>query len=326
MNKAMPGLCSRPGHRPSASVTWTGPTSLSVRDVTVRDRVDECGDPSHFAGLLRCSGMLLLATLALLAAMPSRGAVADEPQAATKEAAPPGPNAGGATVDAKQAGPPMTLLDSESATPPGLIRLSKEGEVWIDPKRKMVVVDGTVCLRRGTLEMFACPKGTKEHESVVAVNGLPSVIHAGLLAVGAKAGTPVRFRPEYQPPTGSTIEVWVLWRDEQGQPRKVPAQQWIRDVRTKKPMPYDWVFAGSGFWTDDQSGQRRYHGDAGDFICVSNFPTATLDIPVESSQSDEQLLFEAFTDHIPNLGTKVRLVLSVRRPAPTPPMKEDPNP
>src|SRR5262245_55176159 len=51
-----------------------------------------------------------------------------------------------------------------------LVRLSEKGEIWLDLKRKAVVVDGTVCLREGTLEMFACPKGTKEHESVVALN------------------------------------------------------------------------------------------------------------------------------------------------------------
>jgi hypothetical protein len=42
---------------------------------------------------------------------------------------------------------------------------------------------------------------------------------------------------------------------------------------------------------------------------VSNFTTATLDIPAESSQVNEGLLFEAFAEKIPPLGTPVRLVL-----------------
>jgi len=42
---------------------------------------------------------------------------------------------------------------------------------------------------------------------------------------------------------------------------------------------------------------------------VSNFSTALLDIPVESSQSDAELLFEAFTERIPPRGTPVRLTL-----------------
>ena len=72
---------------------------------------------------------------------------------------------------------------------------------------------------------------------------------------------------------------------------------------------HDWVFAGSGFWVDPEDGTRHYNADAGDFICVSNFPTATLDVPVKSSQENSELLFEAATDKIPARGTKVRLVL-----------------
>ena len=52
--------------------------------------------------------------------------------------------------------------------PPGLMRLAKDSDVWIDFKRTLVVVDGEVALRSGQLEMFACPKGTKVHESVIA--------------------------------------------------------------------------------------------------------------------------------------------------------------
>ena len=200
------------------------------------------------------------------------------------------------------------------AVPAGLVRLAEDYDVWIDPKRKIVVVDGKVCLREGQLEMFACPKGTKEHESIVAVNSKASFVHAGLLAVGAKQGTPVKFDPEYTPATGTEVEVLVLWKDKEGKKHKVRAQQWIRNTQTQKPMSYRWVFAGSSFWVDEQTGEKLYNGDIGDFICVSNFPTATLDLPVKSSQENSSLLFEAFTEQIPELGTKVRLVLVPKVP------------
>jgi len=77
-------------------------------------------------------------------------------------------------------------------------------------------------------------------------------------------------------------------------------------------MEYDWVFAGSGFWTDPNTGERIYYGDGGDFICVSNFATATLDLPVLSPQDNVDLLFSALTEAIPPLGTRVRLVLRPR--------------
>ena len=68
-------------------------------------------------------------------------------------------------------------------------------------------------------------------------------------------------------------------------------------------------FAGSYFWKDEETGKEYYQAEGGDFICVSNFSTAMLDIPVESSQSDAELMFEAFTERIPPRGTPVRLTL-----------------
>lgn len=194
----------------------------------------------------------------------------------------------------------------------GLVKLAKNHDVWLDPKRKAIIVDGEVCLREGQLEMFACPKGTKEHESVISLNCIPEQVHAGLLAVGAKQGTPVQFDPEYKPATGQIIDIFILWKDEKGGKHKARAQEWIKHAKTEKEMPFDFVFAGSGFWTDEMTGKRHYQANGGDFICVSNFPTAMLDLPVESSQANTALLFVAFTEHIPPRGTKIRMVLIPR--------------
>jgi hypothetical protein len=49
--------------------------------------------------------------------------------------------------------------------------------------------------------------------------------------------------------------------------------------------------------------------DGGEMICVSNFTTAMMDLPVQSTQSREGLIFEAFTEKIPAMKTRVRLVL-----------------
>ena len=212
----------------------------------------------------------------------------------------------------------------------GLVRLARDGDVWVDPKKKLVVADGEIVLREGQLEMFACPKGTKEHESVVAVNSKAQYVHAGLLAVGAKAGRPVQFQPEYRAATGTEISVWVLWTDAEGKRHKVRAQDWVKDVRTGKSLEFPWVFAGGGFWTDETTGEKYYSGDAGDFVCVSNFPSATLDLPVQSSQANAELMFAALTERIPPLGTKVRLVFipqlepkKAEEPAPAIPSRVD---
>ena len=204
---------------------------------------------------------------------------------------------------------------ADDAANKDLVRLSEKGEIWLDLKRKAVVVDGQVCLREGTLEMFACPKGTKEHESIVALNCKAQEVHAGLLRIGAVAGTTVRFDPEYKAATGPVVDIYVLWKDSEGKARQVRAQEWVKNSKTGKALEYDWVFAGSGFWKDEETGQQRYQAESGDLICVSNFPSATLDLPIESSQANDSLLFTAFTANIPAKTTKVRVVMIPRQKA-----------
>lgn len=198
--------------------------------------------------------------------------------------------------------------------PPGAKKLPKPDEVWIDADKKLVYVDGYVSLREGYLEMFACLEGTKEHESVVAVRSSAATVHAALISIGAKPGSPVQYRPKFRPPSGDVINIDVLWLDQKGKVQKSRAQDWVREVKSKKPMKQVWVFAGSGFYTDPDTGKRYYTAEGGDFICVSNFTTATLDVPIESSKNADGLLFEANPDKTPELGTPVRLVLSVQKP------------
>jgi hypothetical protein len=193
--------------------------------------------------------------------------------------------------------------------PPDAKKMPDPDKVWVDRKNRLVYVDGYVSLREGFLEMFACTAGTKEHESVVAVESRAATVHAALLAVGAVDGDPVQHRPEFKPPTGTEIEIEVRWLDDKGEWQHARAQDWVRHARTKKPMEQPWVFGGSMIYKDEETGKEYYMAEGGELICVSNFATATLDIPIESTDSDDALSFEANTEQIPPLGMPVRLVL-----------------
>jgi hypothetical protein len=193
---------------------------------------------------------------------------------------------------------------------PELRRLSPTEEVWIDLEEREVVVGGRVALDDGLLEFFACPAGTKEHESVVAVAASARLVHAALLAIGLEPGQPVSFDPQYRPARGPRIRVTMRWTDADGAVQEADARGWIRNTRTGDALETDWVFAGSAFWKDPADGREYYQADGGDLVCVSNFPTATLDLPIESSQSNEALLFEVFKDRVPKRDTAVEMILS----------------
>ena len=191
-----------------------------------------------------------------------------------------------------------------------LKRLDPVAPVWIDPAGKRAVMLGQVCLTEGVLEMFACLANTKEHESVVSVPTKAFLVHAALLAIGAKQGRPVEFDPKYVPASGSEIEITLHWKNKKGEVQTARAQDWVRNIKTGKAMDHHWVFPGSQFWDNEVTGQRVYEAESGDFICVSNFPSAMLDLPVKSSKENNDLMFQAFTEHIPPLGTPVTIVLT----------------
>jgi hypothetical protein len=257
--------------------------------------------------------------------------------------------------------------------------LNESGTVKLDLANRRLLVQGEVVLRQGQLEMFACRKRSKEHESIVAIDAAAFVIHSGLLALKAAPGGPAVYEPKFQPPHGEKLDIVVTWKDEQGKTQRVPAQNWIREtvnrfwVRPLEKLPQgveideasslrydrkqkellwygpmtdaqkkdllamsedrawrdaiayfhergqsrgmraDWVFVGSVLGVDETTGEKSYAAEEGQYICVSNFATAMIDIAVRSSDQAAELAFEAWTEKIPPKGTAVTLEIG---PAP----------
>lgn len=252
--------------------------------------------------------------------------------------------------------------------------LNPKGTVFLDSVNKKVVLRGQLCMREGLLEMLVCKTQTKEHESVISIDADAYVIHAALMALGAKPGTPVRFQPEYAPPTGQKIEIYVGWTDEFGRPQRYPAQKLIRKVTQRyytgilDPLPKDlqfdnrgdlrydtstkeliwfgrmnavqkkallarsgakayqqliekffadsqpqdldanFIFAGSSFYKQ-KDGTQYYMAEAGDIICVANYGDAMIDISVRSSADNGGLMFEPYTERLPNRRTAMTIEL-----------------
>ena len=210
----------------------------------------------------------------------------------------------------------LKRIEKSFADPPECKKMVEDGRVWIHRDEQAVIVDGYICQRNAPLEMFACPIGTKEHESVVAVFAKSRFVHASLLAVGGVPGKPVAFEPKFTPASGTTIRVYALWHDEKGETQATLAQHWIRQTGTKKPMLWDWVFAGSKIYKDPETGNETYMGDGGELLSVANFMTSTMDVAVKSDAANAGLVFETFTDKIPKRFSPIRLVLVLSDQAP----------
>lgn len=75
-----------------------------------------------------------------------------------------------------------------------------------------------------------------------------------------------------------------------------------------KEMKADWIFVGSGFFEVD--GVRQYMAEGGYVVCVANFGQAMIDVSVPSSaDGQETLVFEAWHERLPPLGSEVMVEL-----------------
>jgi hypothetical protein len=183
--------------------------------------------------------------------------------------------------------------------------------VEIQGQSRRVIINAAVCLREGQLEHLMCRKDTKEHEAILDADIDARDIHKALLVTGAKPGLPVQFEPKFQPPTGTAIHIKLQYQSK-GKTITVDARDWVRNVNTKKALDQNWVFAGSIFYPDPSDPEKApplYAANGGDVICVSNFAGAMLDLPIASSNDDSELVFQAWSDRIPEIGTPVRMIL-----------------
>lgn len=189
--------------------------------------------------------------------------------------------------------------------------------LWFDPETRRLILRAQVVRHDGFLEHLLCLRHSKEHESILATDATPRLIHAGLILTGVEPGHPVRYRPEFAPPEGPAIAINAEWVDGDGKPQTADARSFVRDEASGKPLSVHWVFVGS--MEIDRPGleQPLYAADGGDLITVANFPEAILDLPIVSTADDQALNYVANTPSLPPLGNFITLILSpVEPPAP----------
>ncbi len=219
---------------------------------------------------------------------------------------------------AQAAAPPPPPTDSFQPDPAWKPLDKDAKDIWFDPIGKRVVLRARVALQDGVLEHLLCRKGTKEHESVLATEAPPRLIHAGLLLTGATPGHPVRFDPKFEPPAGSAIAIDLEW--EQGGVKKhADARDWVKDQASGQSLSRDWVFAGSELFPDPRTKAMIYAADDGDLFTVANFPASILDLPFRSSANDAERSYLAHPDRVPPRGTPVTISLKPRPVADRPP-------
>jgi hypothetical protein len=253
------------------------------------------------------------------------------------------PRSAAGAAEEKQSGGKEGAAESRASNPAleESIRKLKMPGVRINLQERCVDIEGSICLDKGMLELVACTKGSKEHESIVAVEARPMHIHTALLLLGAEAGNPAIRRPPNGedkrwidiPPKGSAVDVLLVFPDKAGKPvehpvrevitRATPEAGTVGDTSAAKGMDrkfptHTFLFAGSQL-VGDGPGPRKYLSDeSGNMISVVTFGDELLCLPGVHSDHNESLAWQINAAGLPAKGTKVILRL---RPQPQPAVK-----
>jgi hypothetical protein len=201
----------------------------------------------------------------------------------------------------------------EKKDPPKVRKVKVGDNVTLEVQgdKRRVLINAQVVLRKGPLELFLCRKESKEHESILNADIDARDLHKALLITGAKPGTTCEYtEKKIKPATGTAVKISVQY-EEKGKTVTVPAGTWVRNMKTRKELKENWVFAGSKFVKNvlDPKKPDIYLANYGDVITISNFEDSLLDLPIASSKDDADRSFEANTDKIPKLETKVIVIL-----------------
>jgi hypothetical protein len=178
---------------------------------------------------------------------------------------------------------PAAKPDEQAAD--DVVPLNPQKTVLIDKGRKRLLLKTRVAQREALLEMFLCRAGTKEHETIVALDADAYVVHAGLLAIGAEPGKPVQYQPEYKPPTGQIIDIFVNWTDEDGRPHRRQAQEWIRHV-TRRYYVAPLKTLPEGFAMPDET-ELRHDPKRGELIWFGQMSKTERDRHLALSDDEE---------------------------------------
>ena len=243
----------------------------------------------------------------------------------------------------------MSLLanttQADEVTPAKPIRKPvKLPGIVIDFEKRCVDLEATVCLDRGFLELVACAKGSKEHESIVAVAARPMHIHTALLLLAAKNGNPAMRKQVGEeekrwvniPPRGDPIDVLLVTTNKDGKAIERPISDFVirsservdevdgavitalnqtekRGNEKEARLPHTFLFAGSHLH-DNGPGPRQYLADlSGNVISIATFGDELLCLPFHQTQDNDALMWQIKRKSLPKVGTKVTLRLRPKK-------------
>jgi hypothetical protein len=197
--------------------------------------------------------------------------------------------------------------------------------IVVDKDKRTVTIDAKIAPRKINdprykeiypIEVIACwpfPRGQKAHETVVTIDVKPSAVHKALEDLGLKPGKPVVGQVKKQA-EGPEVAIYLAFKGDGGQEKKVPIEKTLIDPKTNKKMPkVKWRFTGSIMKKPDPNKDEQvYAADlTGTLIAIFPVTDETVFQTHLAFKDQEALRLETDKALLPKEGEPVKLIIEV---------------
>jgi hypothetical protein len=189
---------------------------------------------------------------------------------------------------------------------PGIINvgngLFKLGKVDLDLNKKIVTIYGKINMQAGLIELLACTKIGKVHESVLVLDVEPIHMQTALILLGLEFVGGLRYQGDPLTPKGDRVQIWVEWNSGDKVIRHRAEDLVYNRVKQASMEHTSWVFSGS----------RARNGvfmaqSTGTLIVTYHDPDAILDNPLPDGGDDTVYIVNSQV--VPPKGTEIKMTL-----------------
>ena len=162
-------------------------------------------------------------------------------------------------------------------------------DITVRTKARELAFPVQFVLQQGALEVIlATPQG-RLHEALLSTTTKAVQVQSLLYLLNAKNGYRL---PQKDKKQGDIIDIFLEWETKDGKIHREPVENWILDLRTKKPLrPIGWVFVGSsvknGKFMADQEGNLILNYSVGETILDSPDPNS-MDDTIHAVNSEKK--------------------------------------
>lgn len=223
--------------------------------------------------------------------------------------------------------PPVPAPAAETQPEPAKPDEAEFGKIKVNLREKCIEVTGRFCLEEGILDYLGVMTGGQEYESVIALDCKGSLLHAGLLALGAVPGPtqqliealkkdPPKDRkiPEH---AGTPLDITFEW-EKDGKILRSSASLTVVNRKTGKAQHAGrWIFTGSYFAKDPEDDKEYYMADIDRaLIGVLDTPSAVINFSHDAGNpyEAEDAGYEVNKTLVPPKNTPVKLIITLAKP------------